>query len=62
MQKEKLEQLRKIFEREIRGIANAYFKSYTYWHTPEELDQYIRDKASQLVYEVKIRMTNRKED
>jgi len=53
LKKEKLEQLRKIFEKEVRSIANMR------WHTPEELDQYIRDKASQLVYEVKIRINNK---
>jgi len=52
MEKEKLEQLRTVFEKEIKIIRGSYFQNRN------ELNDYIKNKAAQLVYEVKIRINN----
>ena len=57
MKEEKLEQLRKVFEIIIKEIISNVKLRHTYF----ESNDYIQRKASQLVYEVKVRMTDRKE-
>jgi len=55
LKEEKLKQLRIIFEKEIRGIVNHSFKTIQEY----EKENYINRKASQLVYEVKIRINDK---
>ena len=57
MKEEKLEQLRKVFEITIKEIISNVKLRHAYF----ESNDYIQRKASQLVYEVKVRMTDRKE-
>ena len=57
MKEEKLEQLRKVFEIIIKEIISNVKLRHAYFDS----NDYIQRKASQLVYEVKVRMTDRKE-
>lgn len=54
MKEEKLEQLRRVFEEEIRSIILAASGKNIF-----NLNEYIKNKANQLVYEVKIRINNK---
>lgn len=53
MKKEKLEQLREIFKKEIKEMV--YLSSC---YTDKTFEELIEKKANQLVYEVKIRIDN----
>ena len=57
MKEEKLKQLRKVFEIIIKEIISNVKLRHAYFDS----NDYIQRKASQLVYEVKVRMTDRKE-
>lgn len=55
MKEEKLNQLRKVFQQEVRSILLTDIKNVIY------PDKYIKNKAKQLIYEVKIRINNKEE-
>jgi len=54
LKEEKLEQLRKIFKKEIKSIILSTSGKNIF-----DLNEYIENKAGQLVYEVKIRINNK---
>ena len=56
MEKEKLEQLRKVFEVEIESIIENVKNMYSYFESKINSEEYITNKADQLICEVKIRI------
>jgi hypothetical protein len=61
LKEEKLEQLRKIFEEEIRStiLTASQFPYVDMGVFSEKTKELIKNKANQLVYEVKIRINNK---
>ena len=64
MRKEKLEQLRKIFEEEIKStvLTASQFSYVDMGVLSERTKESIKNKANQLVYEVKIRIKEVRKD
>lgn len=60
MKKERLEQLRKIFKDEIEQIIENVKNMNTYFDNKTNLEEYAKNKSEGLVYEVKIRINNKK--
>lgn len=58
MKEEKLEQLKKVFKVTAKKVFDA---GYDNMKRLKETDEYFNEIADQLVYEVKIRGTDRKE-
>ena len=58
MKEERLEQLRKIFSEAIKDIIRSVRSGYVDFDSEYPTEQYVKRIASNLVYEVKIRINN----
>lgn len=59
MKEEKLEQLRKIFIKAVKGILNDVHESLMNFEITDNVKNYAESIADKLVYEIKIRINNK---
>lgn len=59
MQEERLEQLRKIFIKAVKGILDDVHENLMNFKITDNVNNYTDSIADKLVYEVKIRINNK---